>query len=213
MNNSFWKWPVAAFAVFCILVPCGACAADISTTIGLKFWSTRAKFDWPDSCPEVKYDGPLIGPYASIDLPRQFWISGHYLQGKMDYEDSDKEVDLRDIEFFCGYSWKLVDVGIGFRDWYSDDDGREYTLQGPAINVSAGDTFGESPVGWYGAATWLFKDLKDDWDAGEHINGEAGLFASWERLVFTLGYRIMYFYDMANDLQENSVTASAGFTF
>lgn len=171
-----------------------AVAEGPSFSIGVKAWELDA---------EVASDtATLAGIAGSVDITDSVWISGLFMAGTltvpMIFEDD--EITVSDGELFAGYSFAYLDLGGGFRystwEFWIGDTGEgfeECAIYGPTIYVGTGSVFGDTPLGWYAGASWMFLDLGDTEDklgeSQEHFNFELGLFVSWQYFGATLGYR------------------------
>jgi hypothetical protein len=164
-------------------------------------------------------DGVAVGPTLSIDLGDSLWLSGSWLVASLE-DDFGVELTSQDAEMVLALSMDWVDVGVGFR--YSEDefvfgaDAFTARKMGPMAYVGLGSSFGDSALGWYGAGSWMFYDLNDDWgdDGGKHYNVEAGLSLYLDPLSATVGYRIKDHYDLDDvDFKFEGITASASYAF
>lgn len=180
--------------------------------IGGKFWYQDVSFQF-DGAEEVTADGIALGPQASFDLGESLWFSASWMVGALEFEGGG-DWDSQDAEGVVALSFDWLDLGVGFR--YSEDEfggtavSRKY---GPMAYAGMGTGFGDTPFGWYAAASWMFVDLNDDWDWGEHVNAEGGLSLFIDPITATVGYRAKMHYDSDNDLLYQGVTGSAGITF
>jgi hypothetical protein len=192
-------------------------AASASISIGGKAWYAEVNDDTVD--PAL-----LVGPTLSIDLGDTFWVSGMYLFGSYDSKVGDASVDSDDAEGVFGMSISIFDLGVGARysTWKYGDGNLDYW--GPMAYAGVGDTFGESPIGWYVAGSYMFYDLGEARDAKddsgldvptfEHYNIEGGLFLTTEHFGATLGYRYKAFTDSAlSDVDFSGVAVSASLVF
>jgi len=177
---------------------------------------------WYADVEEADNPAFMVGPVMCVDLDRGFWISGTYLWGRYAFSDGTKDLDTADAEVVLGYTASVVDVGLGARYalWRDpgSEAGGEFKIWGPMAYVGVADTFGDSAVGWYAAASWMFKDFGDardlehDLDVDgltfEHWNAEAGLFLTGERVTGTFGYRHKAFVEEDYDVSYSGVAAS-----
>jgi len=164
----------------------------------------------------------MYGGTASLSLSESLWLSGMVLLGT--YDDvwgSGVDYDSADAEVVLGMSFNILDVGIGARYslWTLSDvwgNEEELTIFGPMAYLGLGDSFGESPLGWYVGGSYMFKDFGDaddaDVDGFEHYNIEGGLFLALDPLVATVGYRMKEYVEF-DDSVFKGVTASLGFGF
>jgi hypothetical protein len=180
-------------------------------------------------------DTLMLGPTLSLSGDTM-WLSAMYMMGTLKSQDSDMgvDMDIADSEAVLGFSLDILDIGVGARySTWTDKSGDELKILGPMAYVGLGNTFGESALGWYVGASYMFmdlgdaKDLQDEIDAAginadvtfEHFNVEAGLSFSQERLQATLGYRMKYYLnwneasDYTADIGHSGVAASASFVF
>jgi len=182
--------------------------ASAGMQVGAKVWQVDTTYQHPGD-PEQESDGLAIGPTVSFDLGDDFWVSAMWLVGEEDWGPGG-EGTTQDAEAVLALALDWIDLGIGFR--YSEDedlvDGSKYRKYGPMAYVGAGSAFGDSALGWYAGASWMFADLNDDWDWGEHYNAEAGLSLYLDPLSATVGYRVKDHYDSSNDLTYKGITAS-----
>jgi hypothetical protein len=186
-------------------------SASAGMQIGAKIWVQDTSFQYP-GFDETTADGVAVGPQVSFDLGDSWWVSASWLVAESEWE-GDLEETTQDAEAVLALSLEWFDIGVGFR--YSEDEdplrgesSEKYRKYGPMAYVGAGDSFGDSPLGWYAGASWMFYDLNDDWDWGEHYNIEAGLSLYLDPLSATVGYRMKDHYDSDNDLTYEGVTAS-----
>jgi len=156
----------------------------------------------------------LVGPTLSIDLTENLWISGMGLFGTYEFDEGDWEMDQTDAEAVLGYTVSIFDIGVGGRYtlWQVGPDNDELNIFGPMVYLGIGDTFGESPIGWYAAGSYMFKDFGDAEDEDvpgyEHWNAEAGLFLAFERFGATVGYRHKEWIEKDYDRTFSGVAAS-----
>lgn len=189
---------------------CGVAQAqnDVTLNVGVKVWEVDASYQGNE---EITGNGTFFGPIIGLDLPNDFWISAWAVQGELEYTGNAYSYDTMDSEIVFGKGFfNLVDVGLGFR--YSEtynDDVEKSASYGPVVYIGAGGGFGNSPLGWYGGSSWMFEDLNDDWEAGQHINVEGGLYLAWERFMISAGYRWRNHYDATNDLVYKGGTIRA----
>ncbi|MBL7077221.1 MAG: hypothetical protein ISS31_07105 [Kiritimatiellae bacterium] len=184
-------------------------SASAGMQIGAKIWQMDTSFQFAGDA-EQESDGLALGPTISFDLGDDFWVSAMWLVGEEEWNDGS-EANTQDAEAVLALALDWIDLGVGFR--YSEDEdaasGAKFRKYGPMAYVGAGNSFGEdSPLGWYAGASWMFVDLNDDWDWGEHYNVEAGLSLYLDPLSATVGYRLKEHYDADNDLKYEGVTAS-----
>lgn len=168
----------------------------------------------------------LYGVTASLSLSENWWVSGMYLMGT--YEDvynSGIDYDTKDGELVLGYSFQILDIGVGARysEWtLMDGVGNEMDLAifGPMVYAGIGDSFGSTPLGWYVGGSYMFFDFGDAYDAEgdntddtfEHYNIEGGLSLFLDPVTATVGYRFKDYVNY-NDLSFKGVAASLGFGF
>ena len=187
-------------------------SAQAGMTVGAKVWVQELSIEALGD--EITADGAGVGPTVSIDLSENLWLSGSWIVSVLDFED-DSDMTTQDAEAVLALSFDWIDLGVGFR--YSEDefpDQSKTRKYGPMAYVGLGSSFGDSPVGWYAAASWMFVDLNDDWDAGEHFNAEGGLSLYLDPISATVGYRYKDHYDFDDvDVTYQGVTASASVTF
>ena len=188
-------------------------SATAGMTVGAKVWVVDESYQF-DGGAEHTADGVAIGPVISVDLGDTFWLSASWLIGDNEWEDGADET-VQDAEIVLAMSLDWFDLGVGFR--YSEDEdlvtAANYRKYGPMAYVGVGNSFGDSPIGWYAAASWMFVDLNDDWEWGEHYNAEGGLSLYLDPFSATVGYRYKSHYDSDNDLVYQGVTASASMSF
>ena len=149
-------------------------SASAGLSVGAKMWVQELSID--DGVDDLTADGLGLGPTVSIDLGENLWLSGSWIVSVLDFDDGS-DMTTQDAEAVLALSFDWIDLGIGFR--YSEDefpDQSKTRKYGPMAYVGLGSSFGDSPLGWYAAASWMFVDLYDDWDAGEHYNAEGGLY-------------------------------------
>lgn len=177
---------------------------------------------WFANSEELDDSTLMYGVTASLSLSDNLWVSGMYLTGA--YDDvfgSGVNWDSADGEVLLGYSFELIDVGVGGR--YSlwtfgvGPSEQEYTIVGPMAYIAAGDSFWDSPLGWYAAGSYMFLDLGDAYDNNasdtyEHYNVEAGLSLILDPLTATVGYRYKDYVNFDNS-SFSGVAASVGFGF
>jgi len=187
----------------------------LASSIAGKVWYAHA---------EAIDDSTLMyGVSGSLSLSENLWISGMYLMGT--YEDvfglADLDWDTADGEVLIGYSFEYFDIGVGGR--YSlwtlgfGPFEEEYKIFGPMVYIGAGGSFGDSPLGWYVGASYMFLDLGDAYsddaeDTYEHYNIEGGLSLSLDPLTATIGYRIKD-YIAFDDGMFKGIAATVGFGF
>ena len=184
--------------------------------VGGKVWIVDSSWKWPDS-PRTKGDGFMYGLVASVDLPKNWWVSGQFLVGEMEFGEGGQDSTM-DADLFAGYSFEWVDAGFGFRfinihEQSAQEGVEDYECQifGPSLYVATGSSFGDLPVGWYAGGALMFADLGDQESSdtkGEHFNLEGGLSFRYKQLSGTLGYRYRYRYLQDNDLTDMGPTAS-----
>jgi hypothetical protein len=189
--------------------------AASASSIGVKFWN-----------PEVDTaDDPALhlGVTGSASMGGNMWLSGMILAGT--FEDvgnlPGNDVDTADAEIVIGYTANIVDIGLGARytEWAdANDPDDDFKIFGPMIYVGLGNSFGDSPLGWYCGGSYMIKDFGDaydeDWDVTyEHYNVEGGLFLSAGSLSATLGYRTKQFLDSDIDISFDGIAGSVGFGF
>lgn len=224
--SRFGKWLATAVCVAALVQ-----VSQAGLSVGGKLW--MVSFDDSAGADSAF----MFGPKADLSGDT-FWLSGMFLFGKADASDGSGEtLDMQDGEALVGMSLSLLDIGVGVRDttWKFSYAGSSYgdlTIWGPMAYIGAGGFFGESPVGWYIGASYMFfdlGDLRDQQDAldemdvsqdvtGEHYNVEAGLSLALDRFSATLGYRQKTFvnWDGSNgmpDLSQKGIAASASFSF
>ncbi len=183
-------------------------SASAGMQVGAKVWMVDTEYQHP-GFEKQEADGLAVGPTVSFDLGESFWLSAMWLVGEEDWGEGG-EGTTQDAEAVLALALDWFDIGVGFR--YSEDedltDGAKFRKYGPMAYLGAGNSFGDSPLGWYAGASWMFADLNDDWDWGEHYNVEAGLSFYLDPLSATVGYRVKDHYDSDNDLTYKGVTAS-----
>lgn len=204
---------IATLSMALMLMAAFAGSAAASSIAG-KVWNAESE--------ELDDTTLMYGGTASLSLGETLWISGMYLTGA--YEDmlgSGIDIDTADAEVILGLSFQILDVGIGARysEWTFTADGEDVDMAifGPMAYLGLGDSFGESPLGWYLGGSYMFKDFGDaydeDWeDTYEHYNVEGGLSLFLDPVMATVGYR---YKDYVN-FEESSfsgVAASVGFGF
>jgi len=189
-------------------------ASTLASSIAGKVWYAEME-DIDDST-------LMYGGTASLSLTESLWLSGMVLLGT--YDDVGGfgvDYDSADAEGVLGLTFAILDVGIGARYslWTLSDDfsnEEELTIFGPMAYIGLGDSFGESPLGWYFGGSYMFKDFGDaedeDVDGFEHYNVEGGLFLSLDPLMATVGYRMKEYVEY-DDSVFKGVTASLGFGF
>jgi len=193
-----------------------------ASSIGAKLWYAEA--DGVED-PAMHY-----GVTGSLSLGGDLWISAMYLMGTFDNVGatparsgvaaySGASVDTVDGEVVLGYTANIVDVGLGARysEWTIGDATESLAIFGPMVYIGLGNSFGESPLGWYVGGSYMFKDFGDAYDENaedtfEHYNIEGGLFLSIEALVATVGYRVKDYVNF-DDSAFSGVAGSVGFGF
>ena len=198
-------------ALLCIAPNRVAADGDFGQKLGLKVWTIDMEFQWPYE-DKVTGDGVIAGVTTSLDFPEDFWLSFYCMFGDLQF-GTVKSSESLDVELLFCKTLDMFALGLGARHWAtetirSNDTESDYTLFGPMLYVGLGDVFGESPLGWYTSATWMFLDLEEDWDDGRHYILEAGLFLALDPVTATLGYRRREHYSQDNDLVYHGVTAS-----
>lgn len=187
-------------------------SASAGLQVGAKAWMIEGTFDGGGG--ELDTDGVMVGPTLSIDLGDSLYCSAMWLIGEEDW-GGGLEYDTQEAEIVLAIAFDWFDIGIGCR--YTEDelqsDGTKARRLGPMAYLGAGNSFGDSPLGWYAGAAWMFVDVDDDWDAGEHYNVEAGLSFYLDPISAAVGYRMRDHYDADNDLLYKGVTASASIAF
>lgn len=219
------KKALLALSVSGLLLSAGVSYGGVS--VGAKLWNVNVD----------GYDSSLMwGATASLDLGESgFWMSAMFLTGELeseyvDYGYSEKnEVETTDTEAVLGYRIGILDIGAGVRyatwelmDRYEDayyivTTETEVVHYGPMVYVGAGNTFGDSPIGWYVSGSYMFLDLGDLYDeegvdALEHWNAEGGLFLAWESLSATVGYRYKEYVNY-DDITFDGVAGSVSLRF
>jgi len=177
---------------------------------------------WVAESEELDDSTLMYGGSASLSLGENAWISGMYLMGS--YDDIfglGIDYDAADAEVILGVSFEILDVGIGARysEWTFRAGGEEFDMAifGPVAYIGLGDSFGDSPLGWYVGGSYMFKDFGDAYDDDledtyEHYNVEGGLSLFLDPVTATVGYR---FKDYVN-FDESSFkgfAATLGFGF
>lgn len=199
-----------------------ALSAQAGGSVGLKLW--YASFN--DST--VADDTLMIGPTLSFGGDT-VWVSAMAVVGSTKMYDED--FMMADGEAVLGYTFGILDIGIGGR-YTTWTIGNEIDLQiwGPMAYTALASSFGESPVGWYVGASYMFLDLGnaedyatnggygDKLDTFEHANAEAGVSFNVKHFQATLGYRLKYYLnyndaDKTDNLTHSGVAASASFVF
>ncbi len=189
--------------------------STLASSIAAKVWYAEME--------EIDDSTLMYGGTVSLSLGETAWLSGMVLLGT--YDDvwgSGVDYDSADAEIVFGLSFGILDVGIGARYslWTLSDawgNEEELTIFGPMAYIGAGDLIGDSPIGWYIGASYMFKDFGDaddyDWvDGFEHYNIEGGLYLALDPLMATVGYRIKEYVEY-DDSVFKGVTASIGFGF
>ena len=185
-----------------------------ASSIGAKFWYAEA--DGVED-PAMHY-----GVSGSLSLGGNLWLSGMYLIGTFeDVGGSTVDFDTADGEAVLGYTADIFDFGIGARysKWTigTQANGAEMQIFGPMVYAGVGNTFGDSPLGWYVGGSYMFLDLGDAYDVEgsetfEHYNVEGGLFLSIEALTATVGYRVKDYVNF-DDAQFSGLAGTVGFGF
>lgn len=258
--NNVGRWMAAAVCA----VVLAAQVAEAGLSVGGKLWYVgfadpvlNWRTDYPGgySDNQMKLDNvALVGPKFELTFPESpFWVSGMLLYGSTEGDIEGPVVDswgsqvgsvdgsfdftLTDAELLAGYSYNVIDVGIGVRhttweaaklnynmvfvdgSWIAETlPDSELTIFGPVVYLGAGSQFGDSPMGWYAGGSFMFIDLGDEED-GEHFNIEAGIFFSKGHISATGGYRMKKFlnYDDSNsedgDTSQSGLAVSASFAF
>jgi len=203
-------------------------AAQAGLSVGGKLWYVSFGDDAVDSA-------LMIGPKADLS-GENVWLSGMFLFGST--EAGGEDIDQQDGEVLVGLTLSLFDIGVGLRDTTWKEGLRvggqteDMTIWGPMAYVGMGNSFGDSPIGWYAGASYMFMDMGDLKDAqddlksmgineditGEHYNIEVGLSFSAEHFQATVGYRIKKFINYNNkeelgDATQSGLAASASFLF
>jgi hypothetical protein len=198
--------------------------AVIMSIAGAASASSIAAKVWYADATDIEDAALLYGGSASISMGDNLWLSGAFLTGTYDGDDTDgnaiRDVDTTDAEIVLGYTANIIDIGVGARisswEWEGVED--DFLMFGPMVYVGLGNTFGDTDLGWYVGGSYMFKDFGDaddkDWDATyEHYNVEGGLFLAMESLSVTVGYRIKEYIDSDIDLTFDGAVASLGFGF
>ncbi len=178
---------------------------EFGFSLGAKVWVVDTSYKWPGS-PERTGSGTLIGPVIEFDFPAGFWFSSWLLAGEVEFTGNAYNYDISDGEAVIGCDiGGLFDLGIGYRSEEAVSDvmsGSSQTLTsaGPLVYIGTGSMFGNSAVGWYTGASWMFSDMEEDYEAGEHVNVEGGLFFVTDYFMLSGGYRWRNHYDQDNDL-------------
>lgn len=203
----FAKCFVAGIAVMSMVL-----SAQAGGSVGIKLWNAS----FSDS--DVAEDTLMVGPTLSFGGDTA-WVSAMYMQG--DAETDYADVTLADAEVVVGFTFNVLDLGLGARytTWTTATDDDEWKIWGPMAYLALGSTFGDSPIGWYAGASWMFldlgdaKDAEDDFDVDdityEHINAEAGISLNITHFQATLGYRMKYYLNY-NDTDETEGTVDIG---
>ncbi len=211
---------VAVLAAVVLAVP-----AFAGLQIGAKAWVQETELDVQGFDVTSEGTGVSLGPTASLDLSDSLWVSASWLIGYTDWDEGAAEELTQDAEAVLAISFDWLDLGIGIRyteDTFDVGGGIEETFRkyGPMAYVGLGSSFGDSPLGWYAAGSWMFADLADDWEdftgdaGGEHYNVEGGLSLFLAPLTATVGYRYKNYYDSdVIDMTYQGVTVSAGLAF
>lgn len=228
------KKALLALSVSGLLLSAGVSYGGVS--VGAKLWNVNVD----------GYDSALMyGATASLDLGESgFWMSAMYLTGELESEYADydyierNEVETTDTEAVLGYRIGILDIGAGVRyaTWEFTDTYEQYGITykqtievvhyGPMAYVGAGNTFGDSPLGWYVSGSYMFLDLGDLYDEEgvdeygnpeeaetlEHWNAEGGLFLAWESLSATVGYRYKEYVNY-DDITFDGVAGSVSLRF
>jgi hypothetical protein len=193
-----------------------------SVQVGAKVWT--ADISYKDNTGSHKGKTLMYGLTASVDLPDRLWLSVEVLNGREKYDylinswgkGENSYTDILDGEIIFGKSLSITDVGIGFRYWRDSYKGgggeNEY---GPLVYAGIGDRFGDTPVGWYGSATWNFTGSNDTGGNGSsaHFILEGGMSLSAQQLAATLGYRFKDYYSSAYDYKYGGPSAIVSYRF
>ncbi len=183
-------------------------SASAGMQIGAKAWNSMGTYQHA-TMGERDTDSVVLGPTLLLDLGDSFLLSAMWLFGEEDW-GAGEEYDSQEAEAVLVWALDWLDIGVGVRYTDEEDVANDDKLRrlGPMVYVGTGASFGDSPLGWYAGASWMFADVQDDWDAGEHYNAEAGLSLYLDPFSATVGYRIRDHYDADNDLTYDGVTAS-----
>jgi len=203
MIRNLWSMKLAIVVTAMVIAP--ITHADV--TVSGKYWDLEVD-DGVDSG-----SGELIGVEISADLSEGTWVHASYMDG--DFEgDNLLLYGETDVEVLAGISKGIFDIGGGVRYTEDADLGGPTSTYGPAVYIGAEDAIGSTPLGWYANASWMFYDVNDDWDWGEHIDLEAGVSATISRFIARVGYRYKTHYDRDPDsLTYEGVIGAIGYSF
>jgi len=171
-----------------------------------------------------------VGVAGSLGLSDSIRLSGQILMGTFESVGADDtvqfagfDIDSSDADLILIYRANIVDVGLGGRytEWgdRGGDSEDNFKIFGPSVYLGLGNSFGDTPFGWYVGGSYMVKDFGDAYDNDdfdvtyEHYNVEAGLSISAGSLVATVGYRIKEYTDSDIDLTFDGVAGSLGFGF
>lgn len=192
-------------------------ALVMSMAVGSAMASSVVGKVWFAEASGIDDSALLYGGACSLSLSDRLWLSAAYLMGT--YDDV-VDIDTKDAEIVLGYSANIIDFGVGGRvtSWELDGFDDDFLIFGPMVYVGAGNTIGNSPLGWYVGGSYMFLDLGDAYDADsdftfEHYNVEGGLFLAMGSLSATVGYRYKEYTDSDVDLDFRGFVASAGIGF
>lgn len=198
--------------------------------VGIKVWSQTMIY-MPEDGRRCEASGSLIGPTLKVDLPDEFWLSGMFLLGKLDYEKPNDlaEWDSREAEFVFGRTFGFVKVGVGFRyslfEFIQTVPGgirQDIKIYGPLVYTGFGFPLGDiseqdnpidQPIGCYCGASWMFEDLSNKVGDGEHWNVEAGFYIPRDKVNITLGYRYKSHFGKVGGLHFQGVAFSLSYRF
>ncbi len=170
----------------------------------------------------LRYEDVRAG--SLIRLPNGVWLSGTYLQGEANSAPGTQwgDFDESDADIFVGYSFEIVDLGIGVRNTQIDRtetvniDGRTFSTGEGSVDetlfgayIGMGTLLGDGPFGLYGGGTLL---------ANGTVNAEGGMSLSLDPWQITLGYRYMSIeVDISGDDtrqdDHQGITAGVSFSF
>ncbi len=204
-------------------------AALVMSIAGAASASSIAGKLWYADANELEDPALHYGITGSLSIGQNMWISGMFLTGTFDdglaiqYNDHLGYIDVEstDAEVIIGGTYDILDFGVGIRysQWtFGDSAGDdEFIYGGPTVYLGLGNTFGDTPIGWYIGGTYMFFDLgdayDDDWDnTYEHWNVEGGLFLAMGSASATIGYRYKDFIDF-DDSEISGIAASFGLGF
>ncbi len=159
-------------------------------TLGIKTWNASLSADNLDGG-----SGLFHGLIFSMGR-RRLWASLGYVEGDVDFttEFLSGSIEEVDSDIIVGWSFARLDVGVGYRHAeFTTKTGNvtiSTTSSGPMVLLGGGDHFGQSRLGYYWSASYMFEDMDDDDGAQEHVSGEGGVrWTSRGNLSILAGYR------------------------